>query len=288
MPDDAAVAGNAQPGASAGAAERRDVASSRPPFGRGTVAGTALGLATLVLSALVYLAAASLLAIVVVRVGADLADGIDPFSAQGARPHLFPRQLAMRELGVDILRQVAIVVLVIGVAWGRDRGAWRTTLALVRPVAPPMPGFPAHRLLLILSAWPVLHILWVNATADAFAAPFGRNVGIAPGMALGAVAAWLAHVTVLAPAAEELLMRGEIFARARGFLSPAAAIVVTALMFSLAHLSTAGFARPVSLLPLALMLGWLRWRTGRLWPCVVLHAWSNLAVLVYVLWPAGH
>ena len=46
-----------------------------------------------------------------------------------------------------------------------------------------------------------------------------------------------------------------------------------------------GLARPVSLLPLALMLGWLRWRTGRLWPSICLHGWSNLALIAYLLWP---
>jgi uncharacterized protein len=76
-----------------------------------------------------------------------------------------------------------------------------------------------------------------------------------------------------------------MFASARRFLSPAATILVTAALFALAHVSAWGFARPVSLLPLALMLGWLRWRTGRLWPCIALHGWSNLSLVAYVLWP---
>ena len=51
------------------------------------------------------------------------------------------------------------------------------------------------------------------------------------------------------------------------------------------HVSGWGLARPLSLLPLALALGTLRWRTGRLWPCIALHGWSNLALVAYVLWP---
>nr|WP_244435300.1 CPBP family glutamic-type intramembrane protease [Methylobacterium sp. B34] len=50
-------------------------------------------------------------------------------------------------------------------------------------------------------------------------------------------------------------------------------------------MSSWGLARPVSLLPLALALGWLRWRTGRLWPGIALHGWSNLALVTYLLWP---
>jgi uncharacterized protein len=34
-----------------------------------------------------------------------------------------------------------------------------------------------------------------------------------------------------------------------------------------------------------LALGWLRWRTGRLWPGIALHGWSNLALVTYLLWP---
>jgi membrane protease YdiL (CAAX protease family) len=72
-------------------------------------------------------------------------------------------------------------------------------------------------------------------------------------------------------------------------MRPAAVIAVTALLFCLAHLSeSGGIARPISLLPLALTLGWLRWRTGRLWPCILLHGWSNLALLAYLLLPRSY
>ncbi|WP_375408659.1 lysostaphin resistance A-like protein [uncultured Methylobacterium sp.] len=243
-----------------------------------------LGLGAITLLALLYLAVASVLALILVRVGGDLIDGIDPFLAQNQRPRLFPRQLALRELAVDILRQVLLAALVVGTVLWRDRGGWRRTLGFARGTT--APGLPAGRLLMILLAWPFLHILWVTATAELFAAPFARHVTLARGMPPSAVAAWLLYVTLLAPVAEEILMRGEIFAKARRFLGPAGAIVATALLFAFAHVSQAGIARPVSLLPLALMLGWLRWRTDRLWPCIVLHGWSNLAILVYVLWPS--
>ena len=82
-------------------------------------------------------------------------------------------------------------------------------------------------------------------------------------------------------------MRGEAFARARQALRARWRRSWSRPCSSPAPTSRpAGFARPVSLLPLALVLGWLRWRTGRLWPCIVLHGWSNLAMVAYVLWPA--
>ena len=231
---------------------------------------------------LLYLGAASLMSLALVRVGADLLDGIDPFVDTGRRPYLGAGQLARRELAVDVLRQVFLAALVLAVALRRDGAGWRRRLALDRERPN---GMRARSLLLILLLWPALHIAWVTATAEAFGAAFASGVRLSPMLGPGSIALWLAYVVVLAPAAEEVLMRGEAFAAASRFLPPAAVILVTALLFALAHVSAWGFARPVSLAPLALMLGWLRWRTGRLWPCIALHGWSNLALIAYVLWP---
>jgi membrane protease YdiL (CAAX protease family) len=261
---------------------RDDAAVARSAHPARAIALAVLWVAGLIVAVLLYLAAASLLAILTVRVGADLLDGIDPFLEQALRPPLGAARLAGRELAVDILRQVFLAVLVLGTVIWREPRTWRRRLALDR--AEPN-GMRARHLLLVLLLWPIFHILWVTGTAEAFGAAFAQGVHLSPSLSRTAVTAWLAYVVVLAPGAEELLMRGEMFASARRFLSPAATILVTAALFALAHVSAWGFARPVSLLPLALMLGWLRWRTGRLWPCIALHGWSNLALVAYVLWP---
>ncbi|WP_336486543.1 CPBP family intramembrane glutamic endopeptidase [Methylobacterium nigriterrae] len=242
-----------------------------------------LRIIALVVAVALYLAAASLMALVVVRVAGDLFDGINPFAEPALRPPLGMARLAQRELAVDILRQGFLAALVVLTAMWREPSAWRRRLALDR--AEPN-GMRARHLLLILLFWPVLHIVWVTGTADAFGASFAQGVQLSPALSRTAITAWLVYVVMLAPAAEELLMRGELFASARRFLPPAVAVVVTAVLFALAHASAWGLARPVSLMPLALMLGWLRWRTGRLWPCIALHGWSNLALIAYVLWPA--
>ncbi|WP_375465123.1 lysostaphin resistance A-like protein [uncultured Methylobacterium sp.] len=260
-------------------------APPRGPWRKGVWRAAALlilRLATLIGVLLLYFAAASLMALAVVRVGADLLDGIDPFLDTVRRPYLGAAQLARRELAVDVMRQVFLAGLVLTVALARDGTGWRRRLALDHRWPN---GMRARTLLLILLAWPALHIAWVTVTADAFGAAFASGVRLSPMLSAGNVAAWLAYVVVLAPAAEEALMRGEAFAAASRFLPPAAVILVTAAVFALAHVSAWGLARPVSLAPLALMLGWLRWRTGRLWPCIALHGWSNLALIAYVLWP---
>ena len=232
---------------------------------------------------LLLLGAASLLALVTVRVGFDLWAGIDPLLPPERRPFLGAVDLAHRAFAIDALRQVFLGGLVIGAAWWRDRAGWRRRLALDRDRPN---GMRPVVLLGILLFWPALHIAWVTGTAELFGASFGRHVQLSPFMSRTAVAAWLVYLAVLAPMAEELLLRGEAFFRVRAVLGPAAAILVTALVFAAAHVSSWGLARPVSLLPLALALGLLRWRTGRLWPCVALHGWSNLALVVYLLWPA--
>ena len=195
-----------------------------------------------------YLGAASLLALAVVRVGFDLWSGIDPFLPPERRPFLGAVELTHRAFATDVLRQVFLAVLVVGAAWWRDRTGWRRRLALdrerpngMRPVA----------LLGLLLVWPVLHIAWVTGTAELFGASFGQHVRLSPFMSQAAVAAWLAYLAILAPVAEELLLRGEAFARARAVLGPAGAILVTAVIFAAAHISSWGLARPVSLLPLA-------------------------------------
>ena len=269
MPEAAPVAGSAQGAPAAGSGPRR--------IGRALL--HVLGLAAL---GLLYLGAASLMALAVVRVGADLLAGIDPFLPAGRRPFLGAMALARRELAVDILRQVFLAGLVLATALWWSGGGWRARLALDR--AEPN-GMRPRDLLLVLLLWPVLHIAWVGFTADLFGARFGQGTRLSPLLTPGAVAAWLAYLVVLAPLAEEMLVRGELFCRARAVLGPLATVLVTALLFSAAHVSGWGLARPVSLLPLALALGVLRWRTGRLWPCIALHGWSNLALLAYVLWP---
>lgn len=233
---------------------------------------------------LAVLALAGVLSLFLVRIAADARIGLDIFTPERLRPRLPLYEIAGRGVAADVLRQVLIAGFAIGLALAQDGAAWRRRLALTRP-AEPRTSSPL-RLWLLMAIWPIIHILWVTETARALNGGLAQGIRISPFLTPLAVAGWFAYVVVLAPIAEELLMRGEAFARATRIMRPAAVITVTALLFSLAHISeSGGIARPISLLPLALTLGWLRWRTGRLWPCMLLHGWSNLALLAYLLWP---
>jgi uncharacterized protein len=90
-----------------------------------------------------------------------------------------------------------------------------------------------------------------------------------------ALVAVCVFVTVLAPIAEEFFFRGFFFTALRGWRGPWVAAVATGLTFGAVH---AGSAPVPYLAPLA-MLGFLlcivRWRTGSLVPCIVVHAINN-------------
>jgi membrane protease YdiL (CAAX protease family) len=253
-------------------------------IGRWPAIGRAgLAIAAMVLWVAFLLGAASVIALVIVRVGADWIDGLDPFSAAGRGP-LRPRQFAVRALALDAVRQGILALLVLAAARWAAGPDWRRILALS---APRDARLPRRTFGWLLVAWPIVHITWVTGTGAMFGAPVARHATLSPSLLAVGIVLWLATVVVLAPVAEELLMRGFVFARGLTRAGPVLTILTTAGLFAGAHINGFGLARPVSLLPLALILGWLRWRGGRLWPCILLHAWSNLAMIAWVLWPEG-
>jgi membrane protease YdiL (CAAX protease family) len=87
--------------------------------------------------------------------------------------------------------------------------------------------------------------------------------------------------TVLAPLFEETLFRGVLLPVLGRQLGGARAVLVSAAVFAAAHLS---LGELVPLFVLAVGLGWLRWQSGRLLPCVLMHAlWNGLTFLNLVL-----
>ena len=90
---------------------------------------------------------------------------------------------------------------------------------------------------------------------------------------------WVLFLTVgvLTPIAEELFFRGALMGWMMLRRFPRwTVILLPALLFAVMHLN------PVGMLPiffLALLLGYLRWASGSLWPSVGLHICNNLLVL---------
>lgn len=95
----------------------------------------------------------------------------------------------------------------------------------------------------------------------------------------------LAMVTLLAvlvaPIAEETFFRGFILGGIGKRFGYGWGVVVSALLFSLAHM------QPGALLPifiLGLLLAWLYIKTGSIWPCILTHfAYNSIAVIIMII-----
>ena len=87
---------------------------------------------------------------------------------------------------------------------------------------------------------------------------------------LGPAAIFLA-VALIAPMVEEFGFRGKMQYRLEVAFGVVPAIVVTAVVFSFLH----GLLIGLHHLPFSLLVGWLAWRTGSIWPGVYMHVVNN-------------
>ncbi len=81
---------------------------------------------------------------------------------------------------------------------------------------------------------------------------------------------------------EELCFRGYLFSALQRKLNPVPAIIVSALLFGLFHVATSSLAveRMLPSTFLGLMLGWVCWRTGSIFPGMILHVSHNSLLLL--------
>ncbi len=88
----------------------------------------------------------------------------------------------------------------------------------------------------------------------------------------------------IAPFCEEIFFRGFVFPGLRLRMRVGAAIVVSSLLFAIAHADPGSF--PV-LLIIGLALAIIRWRTASIWPAMFLHMLNNgigAASILLVMW----
>jgi len=98
-----------------------------------------------------------------------------------------------------------------------------------------------------------------------------------------AFAASLAVMAGLAPLGEELVFRGLLYGWLAGRWGSTFAWIVSSVAFAAAHVE---LAHVLLVLPLGLWFGWLRRRTGSLWPSLMAHMVNNgLAVAAAALLP---
>jgi len=126
-------------------------------------------------------------------------------------------------------------------------------------------------LLVINFTW--THFLWSLASDDMKKDTLEDVMKLVPTL-MGRVAMICAMPAVF----EEIGFRGLAQTWLMRVISPWKAVVVSAVFFSAAHLNVLGGGY---LVLVGGLLGWVRWRTGSLYPGMVLHFLHNLAVLWY-------
>lgn len=92
-------------------------------------------------------------------------------------------------------------------------------------------------------------------------------------------AASVGIVVLVAPLLEEMVFRGFLLPAVSRRTGPAVAILLAAALFGLAH-GPLFYAGPT--FALGVLLGWLYWRTGRLWVAVGCHGAHNALGLVSI------
>ncbi len=90
----------------------------------------------------------------------------------------------------------------------------------------------------------------------------------------------LLGAVLIAPFCEETFFRGFMFAGFLRGMPMVAAALLSALLFGIAHGDIGSFA---PLFVIGLVLAFVRWRTGSIWPGMVLHGFNNAIAAVVVL-----
>jgi membrane protease YdiL (CAAX protease family) len=90
----------------------------------------------------------------------------------------------------------------------------------------------------------------------------------------------LVVAVAVAPICEEIFFRGFVLTGLRRRLPVWGAIVVSALIFGMAHADAGSFA---PLVVIGLVLAVVRWRSESLWPGIALHALNNAIAAVFIL-----
>jgi ABC-2 type transport system permease protein/sodium transport system permease protein len=196
-------------------------------------------------------------------------------------------QLAGLSFGETLLGMALVNVLLFG---GYPLvSAWlgRVRLSSALRLAWPGGAVCAAALLLGLCLWPWVHeinLLLREAGVATLNEEQLKRMG-------DALANWrevspvliLLAMAVLPAAVEELFFRGYLLSALLGVLRPWQAILASAVLFGLFHVILSGMLaveRFVPSLLLGLVLGWVCWKTGSVWPGVLLHALHNSCVLM--------
>ena len=93
---------------------------------------------------------------------------------------------------------------------------------------------------------------------------------------------------MVAPVVEEILFRGVVFGWLRGRVPVPAAVVLSAMVFSLAHLGWREWSLLLPVLGIGCVLAILYHYSRSLWPGILVHSSINTVATLVVLLGATH
>ncbi|MCO4768482.1 MAG: CPBP family intramembrane metalloprotease [Deltaproteobacteria bacterium] len=154
-----------------------------------------------------------------------------------------------------------------GETWGLIRGSWGAPLWLGAALGAVFLGVVGEAL--GTGVWDLV------SSTFGWRLPLDNLAAIAESLRTGPMverAVFAAVVVLVGPLFEELVFRGFLWRVMDGDAHPVGAIITTSLIFALWHFDP---IQSVGVLPLAVFLGVLRWRSGSLIPCVAVHVLNN-------------
>jgi len=177
-----------------------------------------------------------------------------------------PRASVINVLGFGVV--LSALLSYKHLSWGCLFNPAGASAGALMPLLVPLLGMTAGAVVLAVEVGNVLELLFPRSGAE-----LEDDAELFTG---GIVS--LITLCVVAPFVEEMLFRGVFLRAFLGLYSPALAIVLSALLFGFAHLNIHQF---VIASALGLVLGWLYYATGSLWPSIVGHAAYNGGIYAY-------
>ncbi|MHA6287242.1 CPBP family intramembrane glutamic endopeptidase [Maricaulis sp. CAU 1757] len=111
-------------------------------------------------------------------------------------------------------------------------------------------------------------VAWVPGWLPLVQPPFALDGASGVVMATG----FLVMTVVITPLAEEVFYRGFLFRWMSAYRGVRLAALISSMMFAVMHVVP---PQVISAFGLALVLCWLYWRTGSIWPAIVAHMVNN-------------
>lgn len=146
--------------------------------------------------------------------------------------------------------------------------------------------FPIGAILVGLSTWPFIFeiVVWSHSIGLRGLDPAKMEIveKLLEGWKKVPLPLIIVALGVIPGVCEEVFFRGFLFGGLQKHLNGWWVVLLTATLFGLFHVVLAGGAAPERLLPSTLMgliLGWVRWKSGSLFPGILLHATHNSLLL---------